>query len=232
MRLLRVKKLLTSTKLLIHYLLRHFVLKKLLTLHDQKIHWIHDLPHWTTHSQFTRKHFAIDYCCSYYSIRNSLLAVLQALCARSLLTFNSQILTCLFCFYVHVCVYACVFMCVCVCMCICVCVCVCVCARHGASVCVRMCACACVRTCACVCVYACTCVYAFVFACVMILVCVCVCVCAFGCISEWWGTTVSTLQAYSHTSSETVWLGCVCREMRSFFSLSLYPDLTTCCEKV
>jgi len=162
--------------------------------------------------------------------------VLQALCARSLLTFNSQILTCLFCFYVHVCVYACVFMCVCVCMCICVCVCVCVCARHGASVCVRMCACACVRTCACVCVYACTCVYAFVFACVMILVCVCVCVCAFGCISEWWGTTVSTLypdpQSYSHTSSETVWLGCVCREMRSFFSLSLYPDLRTCCEKV
>jgi len=98
--------------------------------------------------------------------------VLQALCARSLLTFNSQILTCLFCFYVHVCVYACVFVCVCVCMCV----------RVRVRVRSPRCECMCAYVCLCVCAYVCVCLRVCVYMCVCVRLCLCddtcVCVCA------------------------------------------------------
>ena len=145
-----------------------------------------------THSQFTRRHFEIDYCCSYYSIRNSLLALLQALCARSLLTFNSQILTCLFfCPTVHISIY--LFDLVSIYLFIYVCfhssiylkspTCACVYSsqivvsnRLYVHMCVYACVCSCVCVCACVFVCACAC------ACALATVRVCVCMCAYVCL--------------------------------------------------
>ena len=77
--------------------------------------------------------------------------------------------TCVYVFYVCMCVCTCVFVCVCVCTCVFVCVCVCL---H-------------VWACVCVCVFGCVCVCLCVWVCVCVCACVCVCtriLCVYVCV--------------------------------------------------